>query len=325
MPVCRSIVGLLAFLLLGSGSAFADAWPSRPVRAIVPFPPGATGDSNARPFADELGKLLGQTFVVENRGGGNATIGTEAVARAAPDGYTVLFTPMSPMIMQPHLSRKLAYDPFENFVPVSMMTRSLSVLGAHPSLGAKSLKDAFEIARAKPDTVFFGTAAIGGITHLRVLYLNQLAGVKMTAVPYAGSGPALVDLLAGHIHMLFDSAVAPSVKSGKLVGLGILDSERDPDLPDVPTMDEAAKAAGLAGFAMPTWQAAWYPKGTPPEIVEKLSAAMRQVATNPDLQRRLRLGSLSVWTSTPAEMDQIVRRDYAFYGKMIQDAGIQPE
>ena len=320
----RILIAAVAALVLGA-PAFAADWPTKPVKVVVPWTPGGTGDNNARPYADELSRLLGQPFVVENRGGAGGSVGTEAVAKSAPDGYTILMTPMSPLLLRPALYKNVPYDTFKDFEPVSQMSESVAVLGASPKLGVKSLKELIDLAKKKPGEIFFGSAGIGSITQIRVEHLKQLAGIDMVHVPYNGSGPAMTDLLAGHIQLLFEPIVGPQVKSGALVGIGVLDVKRDPTMPDVPTMDEAAKAAGLGGFSTPGWQGCWAPKGTPKDIVKKLSEAIAKVGATPEMEKRLRLSSLRPQTSTPEEMAVIMRRDYDFFQKLIPAAGIKAE
>lgn len=323
----RPILAALAAVLMAVPAVLAHAadYPTKPVKIVVPWTPGGTGDNNARPYADELGRLMGQPFVVENRGGAGGSIGAEAVAKAPPDGYTLLMTPMSPLLLRPTLYGKSPYDPFKDFEAISQMSESVAMLGVSKQLGAKTLKDVLDIAKAKPGTIFFGSAGIGGVTHIRMEHLKQLADVEMVHVPYAGSGPAMVDLLAGHIQLLFEPIVVAQVKSGNLIGLGLLDTKRDPSMPDVPTMDEAAKAAGLPGYSVPGWQGAWAPKGTPKPIIDALAAAIAKIGATPEMEKQLRLSSLRPQTSTPEETVKIMHRDFEFFAKLIKAADMKPE
>jgi tripartite-type tricarboxylate transporter receptor subunit TctC len=319
------LAAFAAFACLLSATVTQAAWPDKPMRIVVPYPPGGTGDNSARPYADELSRLFGQPFAIDNRGGAGGSIGAEAVAKAAPDGYTILMTPMAAIILRPHLYPKMAYDPFRDFEPVSLTSESVAVLGANPQLGVRDLAGLIALAKQKPGTIFFGSAGIGGITHIRVEHLKQLAGIDMVHVPYSGAGPAMTDLLANHVQLLFEPIVLPQVKAGTLVGIGLLDTKRDPELPDLPTMDEAAKAAGLGGFKTPGWQGAWAPKGTPKEIVDALSAAIQKIGAMPEVEKRLRLASLRPQNSTPDGMAKTMREDYEFFGKLIPAAGIKAE
>ncbi len=311
---------LLALALIVAALPAAADWPERPVKVVVPFAAGGSGDAAARPFAERLSHALGQQFVVENKAGAAGTIGVESVVRAAPDGYTILFASTSPVLVVP-LLRRTVYDTGRDLVPVAVLADGVTGIGAHPSLGVGTLAELVALAKRKPGEIAFGSAGLGTITHLWGEALKARAGIDLLHVPYKGISEALNDLLAGHIQLAFDLVVFPHVKAGKLKMLAVSGERRHPEFPDVPTIAEA----GFPGYHVPTWYGAYVPTGTPAPIVEKLNAEILKIAATPDMEARMLALGLIVRSETPAEVAERMRRDTAAYAAIIADAKIKLE
>ncbi len=247
------------------------AWPTRPVRVVVPYAPGSGTDFIVRGVAERLSRQLGQQFIVEHRGGGAGTLGTESVTKSAPDGYTFLFTPQAPIVLLPHL-RKLPYDALNDLVGVARFGEVIAGFAVHPSLGVKNMAEFVALAKRQPGKITFVSAGVGSVNHLRGETLKLMAGIDLLHVPYRGNGEAVPDLLGGQVHSIFDSLVFPHVKAGKLVLLAILDDERYAEFPDVATMKEQ----GFPEFEIPIWVGAYAPAAVPAAIIKKLH---REIAT----------------------------------------------
>lgn len=247
-------------------------YPTRPVRIIIPYPAGASTDNIARPLADRLSRALGQQFVVENKGGAGGALGAEVLAKSAPDGYTIMVTPQTPIVVLPSL-RKMGYNAETDFLPIARMSEVITGFAVHPSLGVTTLKDFIAVAKQKPGRIVFVSAGVGTITHLRGEMLKLMAGIDMLHVPYKGNGEALPDLLAGNVHAMFEAVVFPHVKAGKLTLLAVVDDVRHPDFPDVPTIKES----GFPDYDMPIWFGAYAPLGTPPAVIEILHREISKI------------------------------------------------
>jgi tripartite-type tricarboxylate transporter receptor subunit TctC len=315
--LCLAVMALLA--AVGSARAQTD-WPTRPVRAVIPFPPGAGTDFIVRAIAERLSRQLGQQFVVEHRSGASGTIGTESVARSAPDGYTILMAPQSPVVVQPVL-RKLNYDPMKDFVGVSIMGEVIAGFAVHPSLGVKNLQEFIALAKKRPGQITFVSAGVGSVNHLRGETLKLMAGIDLLHVPYRGNGEALPDLLAGQVHGMFDSLVFPHAKAGKLTLLAILSDHRYGEFPDVATMKEQ----GLPAFDLPIWFGTWVPAGVPAPIVEKLHAAISTIHTDDDFKARQLAGGMLIYSKadTIPEFRERMQRQLVFYADVVKRANIQ--
>lgn len=295
----------------------ADPWPSRPVKLIVPYAPGGAGDTIARPWADRLQAAFGQPFVVENRGGASGAIGTEAAARAAPDGYTLLATTSAPLTILPQL-RKTAYDPRKDFVPIGRMGDTLGGFVIVSSLGMRTLAEVVAYAKANPGKLAFGSAGLGTSTQMRLEMLKYRSEADILHVPYRGSGDAMVDILAGHIQMMNEIVVLPHVKTGKLTLLAVNHSARNPDFPETPTLTEA----GYPNSDVPIWYSIWAPAGTPDEIPARINAKMLEIAHMPEMVKRMRDISVLGAPQTPAEMLAFYDADRASNGRLISEAKI---
>jgi len=284
-----------ALLLLGALPAWAQAdYPNRPVRVIIPYPPGAGTDLIARPVAEQLSRALGQQFVVEHRSGAGGALGAEALAKSPPDGYTLMITPQAPIVILPYL-RKVGYDPIKDIVPIARMSEIVTGIVVHPSLGVKTLGDYVALAKQKPGYITYASGGAGTITHLRAELFKSMAGIDLLHIPYRGNGEAIPDLLAGNVHTMIEATIFPHVKAGKLTLLAILDDERVADFPDVPTIKEA----GFPKYELPIWFGAYAPTGTPRPIIEKLHNEIARIQADDALGAKLALGGMRLIGKSP--------------------------
>ena len=312
----------IAALAAAQAAAHAQGFPERPVRIIVPLTQGGSPDTIARTIAAGLQPAWGQPVVVENRPGGNQNIGAELVAKSPPDGYTWLLTPENVLTVNPHLG-KTPFDPFADFTLVMQVARIQFLLVVHPSVPATSVQELVALARAKPGTLDFGSSGNGSPQHLGGAMLQALAGIRMNHVPYKGATQAIQDLLPGRIQVWIGAAntLLPHIKDGKLRLLAVAGSERYPTLPDVPTIAEA----GVPGFALNTWLGVIMAARTPPEIVAKVNADVTRILQTPDIKARFAAIGIDVTTTSPESFAELVREDYARWGKIIREAGIKTE
>ena len=318
MACARLKVLIAAIAAAVCATAHAQSWPSKPIRWIVPFPPGGSTDIATRPVADRVGQALGVSAVVENRAGAGGNIGTEAVAKTAPDGYTVLVT-ADTIAANPQLY-KLAWDPFRDFVPVVQLARQPVVLAVHPSLGVTSVAELVALAKREPG-LGYATSGAGSQQHMAAEWFASIAGVKLTHVPYKGGGQAITDLVGGQVKIgsLGSSPVIPHYKAGKLKVLAQTTRARAPSLPEVPTYEEA----GIKGLVLDQWLGAFAPAGTPPEIVARLNAEVGKALAEAAIRERYAQAALEPVGGTPGEFAQLVRDDYAKYGRLIRELGIK--
>ncbi|KQT13308.1 Bug family tripartite tricarboxylate transporter substrate binding protein [Ramlibacter sp. Leaf400] len=322
----KFLAAALAVAVLGSplSAAFAQAdYPSRPVKIVVPFPPGGTSDIMGRAIAEELTRQLKQPFVVENKAGAGGAIGSEQVAKATPDGYTLLLSGIgSNAVIHGFAAPKPNYDSMRDLVHISQLAAGPNVLVANPSFPAKTFKEFIAYAKANPGKVDYGqvTASSG---HLTTEYLKQVAGLQMVGIAYKGGAPAVTDILAGQIPLMFTNqdAVLPHVKAGKLRALAVTSPQRNPLYPDVPTVAES----GYPEFAAVSWTGLSAPKGTPREIVDKLEAAMVKAFNEPAARQKLEANGFVVVASRSADYTRFVQEEINRWAKVIQTAGIKPE
>ena len=318
----RSSCGIVAAIALaGAGPAAAQAWPAKPVRIVVPFTPGGGLDIQARLFGKKFYETLGQTFVVENRTGAGGLIGAEAVARSAPDGYTLLFSSAS-LAVNVSLYKKLAFDPVKDFDPVSWVSSVPLVLVVHPSVPVKSVPELVALARKRAGQFNASSNGIGTTSHLSIEMLKQYAGVAVTHVPYKGGGPATTAVLSGEVDIAFVPVLSaqPFMKSGKVKVLAVTTAKRSSILPDVPTMKSY-----YPEFESDNWYAFFVPAGTPQDIVAKLNAEILKALKAPDVIDYLSHDGADPVGSTPAELAANYRREIVKYAKLIKAANIQPE
>ncbi len=300
-------------------------WPLRPVRIVYPFAAGGGGDLVARTLATELSRDLGQSFLVDNRAGGNGNIGTEVVARAQPDGYTLLVTTNATIAINPQLFRKVVtYDPVKDFAPVTLLASQPFALVAHPSLPAKTVLDLIAIARAKPGTLNYASSGSGGGAHLAGEMLRTFAGIDLTHVPYKGSNPALAALVGGQVQFMFVAILAatPFIEQGKLRAIAVSTRTRSAALPNVPAV---AETPGLEKFESDLWYGLLAPARTPPAIIDRLYTATRAALSRPEIRNRFEATGTTLVLDTPRAFAQQIREDIARWGGVIATAKITPE
>src|SRR5215831_12012763 len=302
--------------------ACAQEYPDRPVRLIVPFPPGGSVDVVARALTPKLSERMGQQVVIENRSGASGIIGTELVAHAKPDGYTLLINTI-PLVTNTYLFSKVPYDPFTDFVPVSWLCSSPGTLVINPSLPARSVNELLQLARSKPGALFYSAAGAGTNPHLTGELFNYLGKVDIVAVQYKGGGPSLLAALSGEVGISYPniSEAIPHMKTGKLIVLGVGSAKRSPALPDVPTIAEA----GLPGYEFVTWHGILAPKGTPPAVIALLNSRIKETLTAPEQARFFEQMGFEVVASTPEEFAAQLRREAEKWGKVIKERHIRVE
>jgi tripartite-type tricarboxylate transporter receptor subunit TctC len=313
---------LPAVLLSVAISAQAQTFPTKPIRLLVPFVPGGNVDLIARMIAPKASEALAQQILVDNRGGAGGVVGTEIVARAAPDGYNLLLVG-SGHVMNPAMVRKLPYDSIRDFAPVAMVAEVPTTLVVHPSLPAKNVRELIALAKARPGELNYSTAGRGTNGHLAGELLNSMAGIKLEHVPYKGAAPALIDLLAGHVHMQFTSmpTILPYVRTAKLRMLAQTGSKRSPAAPNVPTMEES----GLPGFVVSSVYSVLAPAGTPRAVVDRLQEAFKKAVANTDVRTSLAAQGADPIGSTPDELAAFNATEIQKWIKVARTAGIQPE
>lgn len=297
-------------------------YPTRPVRVIVPSAPGGGTDITARMIAPKLAEHLGEQVIVENRAGAAMMIGGEAVARAAPDGYTLLMG-ISTLTTNPSIHKKVPYDAIRDFAPVSLVVTLPNLLVSHPSLPTKTVKELIAFARARPGELNFASAGLGSSVHMSMELFLAMTGVKMVHVPYKGSGLAYVDLIAGHVSVATPAMLSalPHVKNGKLRAYGVTSARRASGVPDIPTIAEA----GVPGYDAVQWFGILAPAGTPREIVTKLHGGVVRALQDAEIRKRFITDGAEPVGSTPEEFAELIRRDTAKWAKVIKDAGIKPQ
>ena len=313
-PIAVALLVACAFTTL----AQAQSYPSKPVRILVPFPPGGGTDIVARAIAQKLTESLGQTFVVDNRAGAGGTLGSETAAKSPPDGYTLAMATSSTHGVAPSLYPKLGYDPIADFAPVTLVATTPFVLVVHPALPVKTVPELIALARREPGKLNYGSAGNGSSNHLTVEMFDMMANVKMTHVPYKGSGPALVDLMAGQVDLLINdmSSLINYVNAGKMRALAVTSVKRNPALPKVPTIAET-----LPGYDAEAWYGVIAPAKTPAPIVAKVQEEIVKLLRTTDLKDKLLSQGLDAVGDTPAEFRAYMQRDIAKWAKVVKASG----
>jgi tripartite-type tricarboxylate transporter receptor subunit TctC len=313
---------LLAFaLLLALAAPAAAEYPDRPVRLIIPFPPGGSNDVVGRLVAHQLSEKLGHKVFVDNRGGAGGVLGTEAVATAAPDGYTLLIISIAHAV-NPALY-KLNYDPIKSFTPISILATGPNVLAVNPQLPVKNVAELVALAKQKPGELDYASAGVGSFQHLGGELFKLTAGVNLQHVPYKGGGPAMADVIAGHVKIMFSSLVqtTPFIQSGQLRALGTGGAKRNPVLPDVPTIAEA----GVPGYEANNWWGVMAPAGTPQPIVDRLYRDIQEVLKSPELKAAFDREGASAVTMTSAEFTQYIENEIVKWGRVAKEGNMKAQ
>ena len=313
---------LAGFVALFSTLAASQSFPERPVRIIVPLPPGGSPDTIARTIAQGLQGVWPHPVVVENRTGGSQNIGSDVVAKSAPDGHTWLLAPDNVFAVNPHIAKQ-PFDPLADLAPVTLLARIQFLLVVHPSVPANSVQELIAYAKAKPGELNFGSSGTGSPQFLGGTLLQQMSGTKMNHVPYKGAAPAVADLLPGRIQVWIGAAnsLLPHIRADKLRVLGTAAGQRFSVLADTPTIAEA----GLPGYALYPWLGLFVPARTPPEIIARINAETAKIVNSPEVKARLVPQGMDIATGSPAELAKIIRDDHAYWGKVLREAGVRAE
>jgi tripartite-type tricarboxylate transporter receptor subunit TctC len=317
------VASLCVAALLQAGAASAQAWPAKPIRLMVPFPPGGSTDIVARIVAQKLGERLGQSIVIENRGGAGGTIGTALIAKSAPDGYNLAIASTSTHVVAPGVYAKLEYDPIKDFAPVGLMAISPYLLVVNPSVQAKSVQELVALAKSQPGKLNYASAGVGSTTQLAMEMLKAASGTYVLHIPYNGNGPAGTAVVAGQVDILFGSlpALLTFAKSGRVRALAVGTPKRSPSLPDVPTVAES----GYPGFDASLWLAIVAPAGTPQPIIERLNRELNALVAAADTREAFDKAGTEPLTGTPADLAAMIRDGVPKYAKIIKAAGVKPE
>jgi tripartite-type tricarboxylate transporter receptor subunit TctC len=317
----RSIWILLAMAF--ATAAAAQNFPSKPVRVVITYPPGGSTDVVGRALAAKLTEALGQQVVVDNRGGAGGIIGSDIVAHATPDGYTVLLGTSAGMSINPLLHKKLPYDVQRDFAPISLVVINPQALVAHPALPANNVQELIKLARAKPGQINYASPGVGSPNHMGMELLKSMTGINVVHVPYKGGGPAMTELLAGQVQLLFNSipSVLPQVKAGRLKALAVGSARRSPAMPDVPTVAES----GVPGYEYATWYGLFAPAGTPRPVIAQLNKAVAAALKNPELAQSLAAQGSEPNPTTPGELARFVKSEHDRWSRVVTAAHMTAE
>ena len=313
--------GAAALATLHPAPAQADQWPSRPIRLVIPYPPGGAADATARVYAEALSTALNQQVLPENKPGAGTAIAADLVASAPPDGYTLSLVPTGQLTVLPHIQKNLKFDPFKSFEPVSLLAATGVVIAATDSLPVSDLKGLIALSHQDAGRLTYSSSGSGTIIHLAGEYFKLTTGADVRHVPFKGSAPAITAVVGGHVSVSIDTltVLAPQIKAGKVKGLAIASKQRSPALPDVPTVAEA----GYPDFEVLSWFGLAAPAGTPPAIIERLNAEVRRAAADPGVRERLAAQGLDAWPTSPAQFAAQIRSDYDKYGKVVEQSDIR--
>jgi tripartite-type tricarboxylate transporter receptor subunit TctC len=319
---CRPVLWALLGIFAAAHCSYAQTYPTKVIRLIVPGPAGGGTDIIARIVAEGLTRQYGQTVVVDNRGGGAGMIGTDAVAKSAPDGYTLLMAYAGVLTVNPALFKSMPYDPIKDFAPVAMVAQVPAVLVVHPSLPVRSVAELVKLAKTKPRSLNYASSGNGTSGHLCLELLKQMGGVDIVHIPYKGGAPAMADVLGGQVPVICNNLVEvlPQVNAGKMRALGISAASRSPLLPNVPAIAET-----YPGFEADTWFGVVAPAGTPAAIVQRLHDSIRQLKESPQVKARLAQMGANAIDYTPAEFAAMIKREMDKWAKVVATAGIRPE
>jgi len=304
--------------------AAAQAWPVKPVRFVSPYPPGGANDVLARILAQKLGETMGQPFLVENRAGAAGNLGAELVARAAPDGYTLLMGQASNLTINVSLMAKMPYDPVKDLAPVTLVASTPNLLVVHPSLPVKTVKDLVALAKARPGALNYASSGTGTAGHLAGELFNRAAGVRMVHIPYKGAAPALTDLVAGHVHLYFTSPISaqPFTRSGRLRQVAVTSLKRSPSSPGLPTVAES----GFPDFDVVSWWGVLTPAGAPKDVISRLHAEIVKAIALPDIRAKFSdQGADPAASNTPEQFAALIQSEILKWGRLIKELGVRPE
>ncbi len=326
MIYTRRLIQMAALATL-AGAAVAPvmaqspaAWPNKPIRFVTPYPPGGSSDAITRFIGDGVARILGQPVVVENKPGAAATMGTEYASRQAPDGYSFLVAPTAAVALAPYLLKTVKYS-YQSFEPVAKLASSYGLITARKDAPFSDYKGMIEYAKAHPDKLTFATNGVGSIVHMTGVLLHKEAGIKLTHVPYKGASESTIDLMGGRIDLMYDPATAPRVKAGDLKGLATTSGVRNPELPNIPTLQEQ----GFGDGSSFSWFAIFAPKGTPQPIIQRMADAVRQVLDAPEVKKQLQLSALYPNYEDPAAFTKSLKRDAELLQKVVKDEGLKIE
>lgn len=325
MSVERAVLVAAVFAAAGAvhaGPTVAADYPVRPVRVVVGFPAGGPSDILARLVAQKLGEATGQQFVVDNRGGASGMIGAELVAKAPADGYTLLVVPATHAV-NPSLYRKVPFDTVRDFTPVGLVAEGPFILVVHPSLPAKSVQELIALARRRPGELNYASAGVGGLPHLAAELFKTTTAIRMNHIPYKGAAPATIDLVAGHVTIMFNNMLSavPHVKGGRLRALGVTTAKRSSAVPEVPAITEA----GVKGYEVSGWYGVLGPSGLPPEVLHRLNAEITRAMRQPEVVKRLAAEGVDAVGSTPEDFGARIRREMAKWGAVVKASGATAE
>ena len=311
---------LLAFAL--PGLAAAQSWPQKPVKMVVPFPAGGPTDVLTRALADRLSSALGQPVIVDNKPGAGGTIGSDFVAKSAPDGYTLLMATGSTHSVGPYLT-KVPYDPQKDFTPVVYVGKATNILLVSPAIGVNNVRELIDLAKKNPGKLNYSTSGIGSVAHLTSEMFASMAGIKLVHVPYKGTQLSIPDLMSGQVAMLFDNVLTgkPNMESGKLKGIAISSRERSALVPELPTVSEA----GLPGFDSWNWFGVFGPAGTPAAVVDRVNAELNRIVNDPAIRERFATLGFETTGGTPAQFAAVVQSEARKWSQVIRDAQVKPE
>lgn len=308
-----------SFVVPVTAQAADTPWPTKPIKLIVPFPPGGACDTIARIYGEKLAEALQQPVIIENKPGAGTAIAAEFVARAAPDGYTLSVAPAGQLTLLPNLNKKVAYDTFRDFAPVSLLASVPNIIAAKSALPVKNVPELIALAKKAPGKITYSSCGSGTLCHLTGERFKSQTGVNLLHIPYKGSAPAITALLGGEVDLAFDTqtVLAPQIKAGKVKALAITSAERSPLFPDIPTAVEA----GLPGFVIEGWFSLVAPAATPKAIINKLNETLKAIAETPEVRAKLSAQGLTPLNSTPEALAQLIKDDYAIWAKVVRATG----
>ena len=320
MRAVRGLAAFIAGMLCAAGVAWSQAYPAKPVRVIVPFPPGGANDIAARILLPKLSEQMGQSFIIENRSGAGGTTGSAVAAQSKPDGYTLLIQTVASHVSNAHLYKKLPYDPLRDFTGITPMTRLVTVLAVHPSMPTRSVKEFITLAQKRPKEILFGHAGYGSFIHLNTVLMESTTGIKITQVPFKGGGPAVIGLISGETQAMIAGIgdIIEHIKANRARPLGVTSTERVSQLPDVPPIADT-----FPGYECTTWVSILAPAGTPRAIIDQLNAELGKAMRDPAIASKLSGLTYDGVHKTPEELAQRLKADYEKIGKLFREFGVR--